>query len=240
MKKADRSPVVVQGQVSTVREGLPTHPFGDFYVWLLRARWPTVVAILASAYIGINLMFGLLFLAGGDCFGLRDSSAFDAVMFSVQTFATIGYGGMSPTTTWAHGLVATESFVGILFAGMATGLMFARFSKPTARVAFARNALITPRNGRPTLQIRMANERRSEILQASVQVFALVDETSAEGQHLRRFYPLKLERDTSPLFTLSWTVLHPIDEASLLWGLTPETIGDHLVAIAVNVAGVDD
>lgn len=237
-------PAVMAGRFNTVREGLPRHPFNDFYVWLLRASWGRALGVLCVAYLVLNLIFAIGYwfvsIEIAPCFGVREPTFLDAFWFSVETFATIGYGVMNATTVPAHVLVTIEAFVGILYTGMATGLMFARFSKPTARVAFARNVVVVRRNGIPTLQIRMANERSSEILSAAAQAFVLLDERSSEGTVMRRFYPLKLERDTSPLFALSWTLLHVIDETSKLHGITAENVRDRLVGVAVNVTGVDD
>ena len=243
-RRTPARPVVIAGRFDTVRDGLPRHPFHDFYVWLLRASWSRALGVLGVAYVALNLLFGSAFwlvsLWLGPCFAVPDPTFLDAFWFSVQTFATIGYGVMSPTTAPAHLLVTIEAFVGILYSGMATGLMFARFSKPTARVGFARNVVVVNRNGIPTLQIRMANERSSEILSASAQVFVLIDEQSPEGQRMRRFHPVKLERDTSPLFALSWTLIHAIDETSRFHGITAENVGERMVGMAVNVTGIDD
>jgi inward rectifier potassium channel len=233
-------PRVEAGRILTTRSGLPRHPFGDLYHWLLRANWGFVILAFFASYLATNAIFACLFLAGGPCFGVAEPRFFDAFMFSVQTYATIGYGVMAPTTTWAHGLVAVESFVGVLSAGMMTGLMFAKFARPTSRIAFARRAVIAPREGVPTLQVRMANERASEILSARAELFLIRDEVSAEGQHLRRFVPLRLERDASPLFALSWTLLHPIDAHSPLSGLNEDNAASRIVGLSVLVQGTDD
>jgi inward rectifier potassium channel len=231
-------PSIADGRIVIVHDGLPRHPFGDFYTYLLRISWAGVIAYLAGAYLAVNAVFAALYYAFGG-YGDPNNSPFSAFMFSIETFGTIGYGVLNPQNRAANVLVALEAFVGLISAGMSTGLIFAKFSKPTARVAFAKRAIITNRFGKPTLQVRMANERRSEILSARVEMYVLRDETTPEGQRMRRFHQIKLERDASPLFALSWTVIHPIDEESPFFGVTPETI-DKLVGISVNVQGVDD
>jgi inward rectifier potassium channel len=233
-------PRVQAGRLITTRSGLSRHPFGDLYHWLLRAHWGLVILAFFGGYLATNALFAALFLAGGPCFGVAEPRFFDAFMFSVQTYATIGYGVMAPTTTWAHALVAIESFVGVLTAGMMTGLMFAKFARPSSRIAFATHAVVSPRDGVPTLQLRMANERASEILSARAELFLIRDEVSVEGQHFRRFVPLRLERDASPLFALSWTLLHPIDAQSPLYGLTEDTAASRIVGLSVLVQGTDD
>src|SRR5439155_9491677 len=131
---------------------------------------------------------------------------------SVQTMATIGYGGMAPIGIYANVLVTIEALVGLLGLAMATGLAFAKLSRPTARVLFSRVAVIAPRDGVRSLMLRMANERANQILEAQVHLALARTETTAEGERVRRLYDLELVRTRTPLFVLTWTVIHPIDE----------------------------
>src|SRR5262249_32666335 len=159
----------------------------------------------------------LLFLLGGDCVvGARQGSFWDYFFFSVQTMATIGYGAMAPKTFYAHAIVSLEAMCGLFLLAITTGITFAKFARPTARVLFSRNALITKFDGKESLIFRVGNIRSNQILDASVQLYLLRDMTMPEGIAMRRFYPLAVERNASPLFIMSWTVIHAIDSASPL------------------------
>ncbi len=226
---------------TVVRTGAPTRVFRDAYHLMLEARWSTVMAMFAGFYVVANALFALLYLAGGDDIAHATHGSFvDAFFFSVQTMATIGYGEKAPTTFYANVIVAIEAFVGVVSFALATGLFFAKFSRPTARVLFSKVAVISPRDGRPSLMFRMANERANQIDEAHVHVALALSETTVEGEKVRRFYDLALTRTRSPLFVLTWTVIHPITEASPLYGATRESLLACEGEIIVSVTGVDD
>lgn len=146
---------------------------------------------------------------------------------------------MSPASLYTHTLVTIESFLGLICVAMVTGIIFAKFSRPSARIAYSQKMIVNSYNGIPTLQFRIANERRNQIINARISVSVLVDEVTAEGKTMRRFYPLKLERADSPLFAISWQVIHPLDETSPLCNITPDTIHDHMNLIVSSFEGLD-
>ena len=221
------------------RVGLRRRPFTDLYAFLLRARWSTVVALAAGLYLGVNAFFALLYWLVPGSVANADGGYADAFFFSVQTFASIGYGFMYSQSTWANALVVVEAFVSLLSIALLTGIVFAKFSRPHARVLFSRPILIETRNGVPTLTFRVANERGNDVVEASLRVSILKTYVTREGHRMRRFYDLPLERSETPFFLLSWQVFHPIDEHSPLHGLTPETMRDDDVRIAVSLTGLD-
>jgi inward rectifier potassium channel len=199
-----------------------------------------VLAIFISAYVVVNLAFALLYVLAGDVIaGAHPGSFTDAFHFSVQTFSTVGYGQMAPRG-FGHVLVTLESAVGVLMVALATGLVFAKFSCPTARILFSRNALLREHDGLPNLIFRLANTRGNQVLEASVKCVALKDEVSREGEKLRSLHDLKLRRDNTPLFSLTWTVMHPIDESSPLHGLALDALRRGDVRIIVSFTGLDD
>ncbi len=229
------------GRLAFERRGLQVGAFADSYHAVLRASWTAFFGWTIGMYLAVNVLFALLYLAGGDCIHARDPGSFlEAFSFSVQTFATIGYGTMSPTTPWAHAVVFVESFVGLIGVALVTGLCFAKFSRPEARMSFSARMVVYPRNGRQVLSFRMANERNSRIIDARCQMYVLVQETSEEGERMRRFYPLALERERSPVFLLTWSVFHFLDGNSPLAGLTEDNVAERLVSIVVLLQGVDD
>lgn len=232
--------VYVNGAIQFATRGAERRVFSDLYHHLLRTTWPRLFLILLGAYASINAVFALLYYVGGDCVhNARPGSLLDDYWFSVQTLATIGYGEFAPSTTYAHVVVAFEAFLGMISVALGTGLMFAKFSRPRARVAFSKNAVINLRNGARGLQLRIANERSSTIAEARVTISALCDEM-VDGAPMRRFRQLRLERAESPVFALSWSVFHPIDEHSPLHGLGPKELEQHIAALVVTFSGIDE
>lgn len=213
----------------------------DPYHLLLTLPWSGFLALTVLGYLIANALFALAYLAGGDGIeNARPGNFFDAFFFSVQTMASIGYGAMHPRTDYANAVVTVEALTGLMGLAMGTGLMFARFSKPTARVTFSRIAVITPYEGVPTLMFRAANQRRNQILEAQMRVRLMRDEVSVEGQFMRRVYDLKLIRSQNPMFSLSWTAMHPIDEQSPLYGITPEFLDKAETSLVVTLNGLDE
>jgi inward rectifier potassium channel len=214
----------------------------DMYHSLTRAPWSLLVGFAFLGYLTVNALFACLYLLGGECISnMRPGSFVDAFAFSVQTLATIGYGVMAPATLYAHIVVALEALCGVLAFAVITGIVFAKFSRPTARVLFSDVACIGVHDGKTSLMFRMANERtRSRIVEAQVHVTLTREEVTKEGVTMRRFYDLKLARDTTPIFALSWTAFHVIDETSLLFGETPESLRDKAVELVVSFTGLDE
>ena len=230
------------GPVQFVRLGMPYFHWSDLYHWLLTISWCQFFGLIGFMYLLTNFLFALAYLAGGDGIANAQPGSWkDAFFFSIQTMATIGYGSMYPTTAYTHVLVAFEALFGLLGFAMATGLTFARFSKPTARVLFTRVAVICPYNGVPTLMFRVANQRTNWIVEAQIRVSVLQkEEVTAEGHSVRRLQDLKLVRAQTPILALSWVVMHSIDETSPLYGITVDELAEGDLQIIVMLTGLDD
>ena len=213
---------------------------GDLYHYLLTASWPLLMLIVAALFITANLAFALAYFFGGGVGGARPGSVADAFFFSVQTMATIGYGSMWPASTSANLMVAAEALIGLLGLATMTGLVFAKFSRPSARVRFSRYAVVAPRDGVPCLMFRMANLRGNQIVEAGIHVALTRDEVTAEGETMRRFHDLQLSRDRNPIFLMSWTAIHPIDEQSALFGQTRESLAASSAQIVISLTGLDE
>ena len=221
--------------------GLRTPWLRDLYHNLLILPWPIFLVVLAFVYLGLNIFFALLYLLDGDAIANARPGAFaDAFFFSVETLSTIGYGQMSPATLYGHIVMTGEALVGLMLIAVAAGLMFARFSRPTARVLFSKVAVIAPHDGVPTLTLRLANVRRNQILEAQVSVTLVRDERTAEGEWMRRFYDLRLARHRSPIFAMTFTVMHEIDPTSPLSKATPSSLAAESAEIVVTVLGIDE
>ena len=196
--------------------------------------------LLAAAYLLANIVFAVLYMLTGGVDGMQRGSFADAFFFSVQTLSTIGYGGMTPKGLGANIVVTFEAFFGLGLVAVTTGLIFARFSRATARVVFSRVAVITNFEGVPTLMFRAANQRGNQILEAEVMLNLLRQTRTSEGHVFRRFQELKVERARTPMFALTWTVLHTIDESSPLYGATREDLLEWQAEIVIVLSGADD
>jgi inward rectifier potassium channel len=224
-----------------VIKGQDAGRFIDFYHGVLTASWPGFVLRLGALFLTINLVFAILYVIDrGGISNARPGSFADAFFFSVQTLGTLGYGVMAPRTLYTNILVTAESFAGILIIALFAGMIFARFSRPFARVVFSKNAVVTTFDGVLTLMFRAANQRGNFILDASATVSLAGNYTTREGDHIRRFQELKLVRSSNPLFALSWTVMHPIDKSSPLHNLGIAEMIEHDMQIVVMLSGTDE
>jgi inward rectifier potassium channel len=215
--------------------------WGDLYQVLLTMPWTAFLALMAIAFLGLNGMFGVLYWL--DPHGLanaRPGSFQDAFFFSVQTIGTLGYGVMAPKSLYANCVVTAETFVGLVNLSIGTGLIFARFSRPTARILFSKVAVIAEFDGIPTFMFRAANQRGNHILEAEVTLTWSFQDITREGSLMRRFQELKVTRSRSPLFALSWLIMHPIDETSPLWGATPESLRESRSEFLAVISGNDE
>ncbi len=238
---AQRIVVQQRGIAGLLRVGLRTDWRGDLYHRALTLSWPRFMGLIALVYLVANLFFGFLYwLQPGAIANASPGSYLDAFFFSVETFGTIGYGVLAPQTAYANSIMTVESLCGIMLVALTTGVMFARVSRPTARVMFAKVAVIAPHNGVDTLMIRMGNERLSQILQAEVTLTLVSSEITAEGAFMRRFYDLALERSRTPIFALSFQLMHRIVEGSPLFGATHETLVAMEAEIMVTVTGLEE
>jgi inward rectifier potassium channel len=213
----------------------------DLYHWLLTTSWPLFAAIGLAAYLGLNTLFaGLYMIDPGSIDHARPGSFVDAFFFSVQTIGTIGYGVLAPRDFYANLVMTAENFIGLSFVAVATGVIFARVSRPTARVMFSRNAIVTRHEGKKTLILRAANERANRILEAEVSLSLTKQVRTAEGHTMRRFEDLRVLRSRSPLFALTWSIMHVIDETSPLYGETLDSMEAEGLQILVILSGVDE
>lgn len=213
----------------------------DPYHLMLTIPWPGFVLLVALGYVTVNAIFACLYLLQpGSLKGAAPGSFLDAFFFSVQTLASIGYGTISPQTNYAGFLMTLEAIISLLAIAVITGLSFARFAKPSARIIFSRYAVIAPYDGVPTLMFRTANQRQNLILEAQAKVYLARDEISQEGIAMRRIYDLNLVREVNPRFSLTWNVMHPIDEHSPLYGLTQSHWEEGFPQILVTLMGLDE
>jgi inward rectifier potassium channel len=221
-------------------EGMRSSPRDDLYHRLLVQSWGRLLAAAGLAYLGMNLIFGALYHLGDAPIANADPNSFtDAFFFSVQAFSTIGFGSMYPQTTYGHVLVTVQTFLGLLAVATMTGLIFAKFSLPTAKVRFSEKLVVGPHDGVPTLAFRMANVRQNQIVEATVSVVMLIDDVTAEGRPFRRILDVDLVRSRTPTFTMGWVVLHPIVDGSPLFGKTASDLEAWDAGFQITLSGLD-
>src|SRR6266480_5382384 len=243
-KKAHRKPSHVSirtGQVEFVKVGTDAWRWRDVYRWLLGLRWPQFAAFVASLYVGLNLLFAALYsFQQGSIAGTTGGRWFyDCFFFSVQTLATVGYGHMYPQTLYGHVVSMIEIMSGIFLLAVVTGIIFVRFSRPVARIAFSKSMLIGPLNGQPTLMVRVGNQHQHSIVDTEFRIMFMRDEPLVEGGDFRYFYTLKLQFDKLIIFPAALTLRHVIDKSSPLYGATLESLEASRSLFAVSVSGID-
>jgi inward rectifier potassium channel len=216
------------------------------YQQLLTVSWLGFLGLVALVYLALNLIFALAYLACGPT-ALMGSQAemlgggfARSFFFSVQTFATIGYGQIGPNGLAANVIVTVEALFGLMFQALATGLLFARFSRPTVAILFSRHAIIAPYASGRSLQFRIANRRRNEIILVEAQVLFSAMEDDGRGGLARRYSLLPLERNRVTFFPLSWTIVHPIDSASPLAGRSHDDLIQSEAEILVLLSAIDE
>ena len=233
--------VTRSGRPSIPIVGLRRQRFNDGYHWLMTLSWSRFLLWWVGVYLATNLLFGVLYwLQPGGVAQARPGSFSDNFFFSVQTLGTIGYGALWPRSLYAHILVTIEAFSSLALTAVGTGLIFARISRPTARVMFSRCAVVMTRDGRPNFMFRAGNVRMNQIIEADVSVSIALNGSTKEGVQFRGFTDLKMVRSHSPLFGLTWTMMHVVDEASPLHGATRESLEASQAEVIIVISGLDD
>jgi inward rectifier potassium channel len=208
---------------------------------MLTLQWSVFLLAMLALFLALNTFFSLLYMV--DPHGITNAkpgSFWDTFLFSVGTIATANYTSLAPRSVYAEFVFVLQAFVDYMYLGFVTSMMFARFSRPFARVVFSKVAVIAPFDGVPTLMFRAANQRGNSILDAEARVTIARRQTTREGIVMRRFEELKLVRDRSSLFALSWTVMHRIDETSPLFDVSAELLREAEMEVIVLLSGADE
>jgi inward rectifier potassium channel len=229
------------GPIEFVKVNTDAWRWRDIYRWLLGLRWPQFGVFVGALYIALNLLFAALYSLQQDSIAGTTGGYwfYDCFFFSVQTLATVGYGHMYPQTLYGHIVTTIEIMSGIFLLAVMTGLIFVRFSRPSARVVFSKSIVIAPLNGKPTLMVRVGNENQHSMVEAEFRIMFSRDEPLLEGGDFRYFYVLKLHFERLTVFPAALTLRHTIDETSPLFGATPESLESSRVLFVVSVVGID-
>ncbi len=221
--------------------GLAQGFWTDFYHRSMSVYWPVFFGGAALVFVTLNAIFAFLYFLGRDPIAnVTGDNPLEFFYFSIETLATVGYGDMHPQTNYGHLIATVEIFTGMCFLAVLTGLVFARFSRPRARFVFAAHPVVTQHGGQLTLMIRMANARHNAISRANARLWLIRVERTKEGDQLRRFYELPLDRSDHPMFVLSWMLFHVIDKNSPLHGATETDLAQGDALFVLNVGGLDD
>ena len=229
------------GRFTARRDGFSPLSYLNGYHALLTMTWPKFLGIVTLAYLAVNGLFASLFLlCGNEALGgigmERMGGRFlRAFFFSVDTFATIGYGNVYPLGAAANWLVTLESILGILAVALLTGLVFARFARPTAALQFSAVGVVAPYQGKTGFMFRITNARSNQLMELEAKVqFTRIDGSG------RRYTQLALERTKVVFFPMSWTIVHPIDETSPMWGVTHEDLVAGEAEFLILISGIDE
>jgi inward rectifier potassium channel len=212
----------------------------DAYHTYLRLRWSASLALIALGLVIVNLVFATLYYTIGGVDGMHTGSFFECFVFSVQTLGTIGYGSMAPSSAAANAVMIVESVTSVIVIALATGLVFSKFARPTARVAFTKRAVITRHDGKPTLIFRVGNLRSNVIVEAQLRVGISLTTKTAEGETFYKLHDLPLVRDRMTGMRRGWTAMHVIDTSSPLHGMTPEDLSRAEVELEISLLGFDN
>jgi inward rectifier potassium channel len=211
----------------------------DAYHIFLRMRWAGALGLIAAGFFAVNIVFAVLYYLAGGVSG-ADGTYFDALSFSIQTLATIGYGAMYPASRIATMIMTLESIVSLILTALATGLVFTKFARPTTRVAFSRYAVITQHEGDRTLLFRAGNRRSNVIVEATIHVVAVFTTETAEGKLFYKAVDLPMVRDRQVGMTRGWTLMHVIDQNSPLHEIDTHKLKQLELELYIALTGIDD
>lgn len=215
------------------------------YLFLISLPWPAFLALVFGAYLATNTIFAALYYSLGPGHLLGDGSPekfyrfLNAFFFSAHTLTTVGYGNIAPVAISSNFIAAIEALVGLLGFALATGILFGRFSRPSARIGFSENALIAPYEGRTSLQFRILNRRPNALMEMEATVILMLVE-GEPGKQKRTFQTLTLERAGIDFLALTWTIVHPIEESSPLFGKTKEDAERKQAEFIILIKGFDE
>lgn len=240
-KRPARARRVQFGGREVVRHGLERRVWQDLYHYCMTIGWPLFLASWAGLFVAFNLLFSALYWLVPGCISNLNPPGFAGdFFFSIETLATVGYGDMHPATLYGHVVAAFEILLGLTNIALVTGVIFARFSRPTARFLFARVAVVRPLDGKTVLMFRAANGRQNVVLEASAQLRLIRDTVTREGWRLRKVDDLPLVRSEQPLFLLGWNIMHVIDAHSPLHGLELEQLAAQHAILHLTLSGTDE
>jgi len=232
------------GSFNVRKKGVGLRNF-HFNQFLINISWLKFFLVILSGYILVNAIFAGLFLIAGirNIQGGDASSPLNAFLsaffLSVHTLTTVGYGTIAPNSFWTNVIASLEALVGLMGLALATGLLYGRFSRPSTRIVYSEHAIISPFRDRTSLQFRIANMRTNTLMELEARVMVMTVTGSADN-HKREYHALTLERPAIYFLPLTWTIVHPIDEKSPLFGKTSEDLASSQTEVLILIKAFDD
>lgn len=231
---------IIIGGYTLCLKGVQRFNFRDSYHLMLALSWPRFLLTLLCAHAGMNVLFAVLYsLQPGSVANASPGSLLACFFFSIETWATVGYGDMYPATLYGHTISAIEMLISMAFTALMTGLLFVRFARPRAQIRYAENAVIATHRGQQTLMIRVANGRRSLLYNAQAHLNLLLTRVTDQREVVRRIFELRLTRSRLPIFSISWILMHPIDETSPLHGYDKARLAEHDARLLLGIEAHD-
>jgi inward rectifier potassium channel len=231
------------GSVNVERKGLKSFDHIDIYHWLITTSWTNLLILILCSYIVVNSLFAIIYyLIGYENFGGIEGYTgpdrfLDLFFFSAQTLTTVGYGHVYPHATSVSTVAAIESMTGLLGFALATGVLYGRFSRPKAEILYSEKALISPYRDGKGLMFRIANAKQNELIEIEANVTLSYSDPQTNK---RQFLRLVLERDKINFLTLSWTIVHPIDEKSPLNDSSIEDLKKQDAEVIILIKAIND
>ncbi|MBL7896172.1 MAG: ion transporter [Bacteroidia bacterium] len=231
------------GTVNVRRKGLRSYDNIDVYHWLITTSWTKLLIVILAFYVLVNTLFACIYFAlGYEHFGGIEGFTgpdrfMDLFFFSAQTLTTVGYGHVYPNANHVSTVAAIESLCGLLGFALATGVIYGRFSRPKAALIYSENVLISPYKEGKGLMFRIANSKQNELIEIEASV--VLSYTNPETNK-REFNVLNLERNKINFLTLSWTIVHPIDEQSPMYNLTTEELVKRDAELIILIKAIND
>lgn len=240
MKKPVAPVSVRSGKMEFLRTNSGGREWRDLYRTVLSLSWLRFALVVLTVYLGLNVCFASAYMLGGPCIAEMSPGSFsDAFFFSVQTLSTVGFGHLYPATVYGNIVTTVEIVIGMFFTAVVTGLIFVRFSRPVARLLFSRTMVICPFDGKPSLQLRVANLQHQPMVEAEFRLMMIRKEWLADDEDVRRFYPLKLDFDRLIMFPSALIIRHIIDESSPLFGVTPQHLEKWEARFLTSIVCID-
>ncbi|MDB5031089.1 ion channel, partial [Mucilaginibacter sp.] len=234
------------GSINVKRKGLSLFDTSNNYHTLITMGWGKFWLLVLTGYLIANIVFAFIYvsLGPGNLYGAIGNTYFyrfmDGFFFSAQTISTVGYGHISPHGMATNSVAALESMMGLLAFALATGLLYGRFSRPSAKIKYSEHLLVAPyRDNGKGIMFRLANLRRNTLIDLQIEVIFSYNE-DVDGKKIRRFISLELERKRVSILTLNWTVVHPLDNDSPLKDMTAEDMVTTEAGFAVLLKAFDD
>jgi inward rectifier potassium channel len=233
------------GSFNLRKQGLPFLKRSSFYSYLLELSWLQFLGVIVLCYLLINLLYTSAYLLIGtnQLQGFHSTTSWgrakEVFYFSTQTFTTVGYGRLNPRADGADIIASIQTMSGWLFFAIVTGLLYGRFTRPKAFIAFSENVLISPYQEGTAVMFRMVPYKNLHHLN-DVKVTVNLSLQVADGEKSEyRFYQLALERSRIDMFNMNWTVVHPITAESPLLKFTKEDLDNSDAEMLVQVTGFD-